>query len=59
MPIAPHSPLIVPSSTSVTSGEATSSPSLPRYTLRALGDEVGLEAVAARLVEQHAAAAAA
>jgi hypothetical protein len=58
MPIAPHSVLIVPSSTSVTSGEATSSPALPRYTTRSLGDQVGLEAVTARLVEQHAAAAA-
>ena len=36
MPIAPHSPGIVPSSTSVTSGEATSSPFLPRYTLAPL-----------------------
>ena len=32
MAMAPHSLRIVPSSTSVTSGDATCSPTLPRYT---------------------------
>ena len=36
MAIAPHSPAIVPSSTSVTSGDATCSPTLPRKTLAPL-----------------------
>ena len=48
---------MVPSSTSVTSGEATCSPRRPANTEADLGDQVGLEAVTARLVEQHAAAA--
>ena len=55
---APLAARSVPSSTSVTSGDATCSPTLTPEHRRVLVDEVGLEAVAARLVEQHAAGAA-
>ena len=54
---APHSSAMVPSSTSVMRGSATRSPDAAGEHRRALGHEVGLEAVAAGLVEQHAAAA--
>ena len=55
---APHSWLIVPSSTSVTSGLATCLAHPAGEDRHRLGDVVGLEAVAARLVEQHSPAAA-
>ncbi len=51
----PQAPSMVPSSTAVTSGEATSWPIWPGEDRGALGDVVGLEAVAARLVEEDTA----
>ena len=55
---APHSRASVPSSTRVTSGDATCSPARPRNTDESFADEVGLEAVPAGLVEEDPAGAA-
>ena len=57
MAIAPHSWLIVPSSTRVTSGLATCLAHPAGEHRDRLGDVVGLQPVPAGLVEQHSAAA--